>query len=109
MEVIDQVPLLVVPCLAGRPTHDLAQAAGFFASIFPAVWSFQLALRSRGLGSVFTTFHLVHEPEAADLLGIPDNVTQAGMLPVAYTIGTDFRPAPRRPVEQIVGWNGWPA
>ncbi|HEY6740077.1 MAG TPA: nitroreductase family protein [Actinopolymorphaceae bacterium] len=106
LEIIDRVPVLVVPCLEGRVT-DVRYAAGFFGSIHPAIWSFQLALRSRGLGSVWTTFHLAYEREAAELLGIPDDVTQAAMLPVAYTRGTDFRPAARRPVEEITFWDQW--
>lgn len=106
VEVMHRVPVLVIPCQLGRVT-DVKQAAAFFGSIHPAVWSFQLALRSRGLGSVWTTFHLAHEAEAARLLNIPDDVTQAAMLPVAYTIGTDFRPAKRRPVEELTYWDGW--
>jgi nitroreductase len=106
LEVIDRVPVLVIPCLQGR-LDDVSHAAGFFGSIHPAVWSFALALRSRGLGSVWTTFHLAHERETAELLGIPDDVTQAAMLPVAYTIGTDFAPAKRPPVERITYWDGW--
>lgn len=107
MEVIDQVPVLVVPCLQGRLT-DLRHAAGFFGSILPAAWSLQLALRSRGLGSAWTTFHLAYEREAAELLGIPyERVTQAALLPVAYTIGTDFRPASRRPITEITYWDQW--
>lgn len=108
VEVMDRVPVLVIPCLLGRVT-DVRHAAAFFGSIHPAIWSFQLALRSRGLGSVWTTFHLAHEEAAAELLGIPDDVTQAAMLPVAYTIGTTFRPAARRPVETLTYWNAWDA
>jgi nitroreductase len=104
-ERLEQVPVHVIPCIEdytkGRP-H-----AGVWASIYPAVWSFQLALRSRGLGSVLTTLHLVREREAAELLGIPDGVLQAGLLPVAYSTGDDFKPARRRPVEEITSWNGW--
>lgn len=83
---------------------DVAEA---FASIIPAAWSFQLALRSRGLGSVWTTLHLFKEREAAELLGIPDTVTQVALLPVAHTIGDDFRPATRGPVEDITSWDRW--
>ena len=72
---------------------DQLVAASAWASIIPAGWSFLLALRSRGLGSVWTTMHLAKEREVAELLGIPDTVTQAALFPVAYTIGTDFRPA----------------
>jgi nitroreductase len=107
VDVIDRVPVLVIPCIEGRIT-DVRRAAGFFGSIHPAIWSFQLALRSRGLGSAWTTFHLAHERQAAELLGIPyDEVTQAALLPVAYTVGTDFRPADRRPIEEITHWNSW--
>jgi nitroreductase len=81
--------------------------ASAYGSILPATWSFLLALRSRGLGSVWTTLHLAREAEAADLLGIPSNVTQVALLPVAYTIGTDFGPATRPPVEQVTYWDTW--
>jgi nitroreductase len=73
----------------------------------PAAWSFQLALRARGLGSVWTTLHLFKEREVGDLLGIPEDVTQVALLPVGYTKGTDFRPAERRPVEEITSWDEW--
>ena len=104
-----EVPVLVVPCLLGRMSDapGTEETAGFFGSILPAVWSFQLALRSRGLGSCFTTLHLAYEREAADVLGIPDTVTQAALIPVAYTKGDEFKPAARRPVEEITYWNRW--
>jgi len=66
-----------------------------------------LALRSRGLGTVLTTFHLAEEAEAAALLGIPEGFTQVGLLPVAHTTGGDFRPAARPPVEEITFWDAW--
>lgn len=105
LDVLDRVPVLVIPCLEGRPSGD--NQAGFFGSILPATWSFCLALRSRGLGSVWTTLHLQYEREAAEVLGIPADVTQAGLIPVAYTIGQDFKPAKRLPVDQVRSWNGW--
>lgn len=108
-EHLHEVPVFVIPCLLGRlsdrPSNE--EAAGFYGSILPAVWSLQLALRSRGLGSVFTTLHLAYEREAGEILGIPDTVTQAALVPVAYTVGEDFQPAKRRPVEEITYWNGW--
>src|SRR6266571_576991 len=85
----------------------LGEVTAVLGSIYPAVWSFQLALRSRGLGSVFTTAHLLRAGEIAALLGIPPEYTQTCLIPVAYTIGTDFAPARRRPVEEVVSWNGW--
>jgi nitroreductase len=69
-----------------------------------------LALRSRGLGSAWTTLHLVGDGEklAAELLGIPfDKYSQGGLFPIAYTKGTDFRPAKRLPAEQVAHWNTW--
>nr|WP_307828533.1 nitroreductase family protein [Antrihabitans sp. YC2-6] len=106
---LERVPVLVVACLLGRVPEGTPTAgwAGFLGSIVPAVWSFQLALRSRGLGSVYTTLHLYQEREAAELLGIPDTVTQVALIPVAYTKGTDFKPAVRRPVDEVTYWNGW--
>ena len=101
-ENLGRVPVMVIPLIIGRLDDGTTNsAAGLFGSIIPAMWSFQLALRSRGLGSCYTTLHLAKEAEAAQLLGIPDHLSQAGLLPVAYTKGTDFKPANRDPVEQI--------
>ena len=99
-ENLAKAPVMVIPLIIGRIT-DVNSAAGLMGSIIPAMWSFQLALRSRGLGSCYTTIHLGLEAEAAELLGIPEHITQAGLLPVAYTKGTDFRPADRGPIEEI--------
>jgi nitroreductase len=107
-EHLHEVPVHVIPCIYGEiQSGALVDAAGLFGSIYPAVWSFQLALRSRGLGSAFTTLHLPFASEAAELLGIPEGVTQTALIPVAYFTGEDFQPAQRRPVEQITYWNAW--
>jgi nitroreductase len=107
-ETLAKVPVHVIPCLEGRfdGTNQLV-AASAWASIIPAGWSFLLALRSRGLGSVWTTMHLAKEREVGEVLGIPATVTQAALFPVAYTIGTDFQPAARPPAESITFWNTW--
>jgi nitroreductase len=109
-KTIHDVPLLVIPCiqreLEGLGIVSLASA---FGSILPAAWSFVLALRSRGLGTVWTTAHLWNQDVARDVLGIPEGVTQVAMFPVAYTIGTDFKPADRPPPESITSWNEWGA
>ncbi|NRA03849.1 MAG: nitroreductase family protein [Myxococcales bacterium] len=109
VEHLHRVPIHVIPCIRGKLPEGTPSAgyAGFFGSIFPSIWSFQLALRSRGLGSVLTTLHLAHAEEAAALLNIPNDVTQAALLPVAYTQGTEFRPAARRPINEIVYWDAW--
>lgn len=102
-----EVPVHAIPCLVGRaPDGPNIAGASYYGSIFPAVWSFQLALRSRGLGSALTTLHLFQEREAAELLGVDyDQLTQVALLPVAYTKGTQFRPAERPAPESIVSWN----
>lgn len=107
VEVIEQVPVFVIPCLQGRPPGGNAGMSAFYGGIFPAVWNFQLALRARGLGSTLTTFHLQYEEEAARILGIPEDVTQVGLLPVAYTTVTEFKPARRTPIEQISYLDTW--
>jgi nitroreductase len=109
-EHLHEVPVLMIPCLQGRPDGARAGSAGFWGSLLPAVWSFMLALRSRGLGSAWTSLHLVGdgEKQAAEVLGIPyEKYSQGGLFPIAYTKGTDFRPARRLPVEQIVHWDSW--
>ena len=102
MQHLHEVPVLVVPCV-----EDVGGAAGWAPSIYPAVWSFMLALRSRGLGSVLTTVHLYREAEAAALLGVPDGFVQSCLIPVAHYTGDDFRPADRRPVEEITFLDRW--
>jgi nitroreductase len=107
--IFDQVPMIAVVCIEGRIEEDptLNGATWLLGSVYQAVWSFQLALRSRGLGSTFTTAHVLFESELRQLLGVPDEFSVVTMLPVAYTIGTDFRPAPRRPIEDVTYLDSW--
>lgn len=108
-ENLELAPLHVIPCLMGRPEEGtpIVSVAAMMGSIFPAVWSFQLALRARGLGSCLTSLHLMFEQEAAALLDIPDNVMQVALLPVAYTKGTDFKRAERPDASTIIHWDSW--
>lgn len=105
-----EVPVHVIPCSSprteGRP--QIVQASAF-GSVLPAVWSFMLAARARGLGTALTTIHLFHEREAAELLGIPyDRVAQVGLIALAHlTGGTGFRPGPRLPLEEFARWERW--
>jgi nitroreductase len=83
-------------------------AASLMANIAPAMWSFMLAARARGLGTCWTTVHLMMEQQAADVLGIPfDTVQQICMSPLAYTVGTDFKSAKRPPADSIIHWDTW--
>ena len=106
-----EVPLLLIPCIEGR--IDGAQGfvqASVWGSLLPAVWSFMLALRERGMGSAWTTIHLMNggEEKAAQLLGIPhDKVMQGGLFPIAYTLGTDFKLAKREPLAKSLHWDQW--
>jgi nitroreductase len=108
-EHIHEVPVHVIPCVQGRyEGKPNPLVAAMFGSIVPAAWSFMLAARARGLGSVWTTFHLLHEREAAEILGIPyDEVTQVALIPVSYTLGTEFKPGARKPLDTMVHWDGW--
>jgi len=107
-EHLHEVPVLVIPCVEGRVEQGgvLAQAS-IYGSILPAAWSFMLALRARGLGSAWTTLHLLYEKDAAKILEIPDHVTQTALLPVAYTTGGEFRAASRLPVGRVTHWERW--
>lgn len=104
---IHRSPVLLLPLMAGRTQGvGLFHEASLWGSILQAVWSFMLALRVRGIGSAWTTGHLLREKEMAELLGIPmDRYQQVGLFPVAYTLGTDFRPGWRRPVDEVASWN----
>jgi nitroreductase len=106
---IAEVPAMVIALRLDRLSDDAKnfEIAGYHGSVAPGVWSFQLAARARGLGSAWTTFHLVYERKVAELLGIPDTVTQIALLPVAYYTGDTFSPAPRRPAREITYFNRW--
>ena len=106
---LHEVPVLVIPCIEGR-TEDMPflQQAVTWASILPASWSFMLAARSRGLGTAWTSLHLAYERDAAAVLGIQyDRFMQVALIPVAHTIGTEFKPGPRTPRDQRVHWESW--
>lgn len=108
-EHLHEVPVHVIPCILGRPPDQFSaiSCGTTYGSIVPAVWSFQLALHSRGLGSTYTTLHLAWEDEVAALLDIPDDVLQVALIPVAHTTGGDFRPAARPPATSIMSFDGW--
>jgi nitroreductase len=110
-EHIHEAPALVIPCYLARVENRAAPAQTIiWGSTLPAVWSFMLALRSRGLGSAWTTSHLEYERDAATILCIPfETVSQMALLPVAYTLGTDFKPGGREPLDSVVYWEGWRA
>jgi len=109
-ENFHRCPALLLPLFAGRTEGaNTFYQASQWGSIIQSVWSFMLALRARGLGSAWTTGHLWREAELAKLLDVPNEVfTQVGLFPIAYTIGTDFKAAYRKPATEVIGWNGFP-
>jgi nitroreductase len=104
-----EVPVHVIPCIEGRTEgFPTAWQAAIWGSLIPAVWSFMLAARARGLGSCYTTLHLTQEKEAAEMLGIPDHVMQGALIPVAHVLGgTDFKPGARRDLDGIIHTDSW--
>jgi nitroreductase len=111
VEHLHEVPVLLVPCVQIGTRAELANPviqAGTWGSVLPAVWSFMLAARDRGLGTVWTTQHLHYERRAAELLGIPyDSVMQCALIPVAHTLGEGFKPGRRVDTAQVVHWEQW--
>lgn len=107
VEKLPKMPAILIPLMPGRPDgKDVVAQASMWGSIVQAVWSFMLALRARGLGSIWATVTTRREKEIAQLLGIPyEEYTQVGMFPIAYTIGTDFKRAWRRPVAEVLSYN----
>ncbi len=107
---LDRVSTLVIPCVEARPSDQptWTGAAATLGSIIQAAWSFMLAARERGLGTCWTTLHLTYEEQAAGILGVPaDRYVQVALIPVAHAIGTDFRPAARKPLTEVMHWDGW--
>lgn len=107
-EHMGEVPVHLIPCVEGRIEQGpVGLHASVWGSLLPAAWNFCLAARARGLGTCWTTLHLSHEQQVAELLGLPDNVMQGALIPVAHTKGTDFRPGPRRDLDRFVHTNRW--
>jgi nitroreductase len=108
-EVLDQVPVFVIPCVQGRmeKVPMIVAQASTYGSILPAAWSFMLAARARGLGTAWTTIHLFFHDQVSELLGIPDEWTQTALFPVAYYTGDDFKPAHRLPADSMIHRDSW--
>ena len=107
-ENMHRCPAMLIACIEGRPQDPSPAAqAGLYGSVLPAAWSFMVAARVRGIGMAWTTLHLPHEGEVAALLGIPPDVIQTVLLPMAYFTGDDFKPAQRLPLAAVTHWNRW--
>lgn len=108
-ERMGDAPVLLVPCISGRLDNmPSMMTASQWGSLHPAIWSFCLAARARGLGTSWTSLHLMFEEEAAGVLGIPfAEISQGALIPVAYSKGTDFKPGPRQDLDAIVHVDSW--
>jgi nitroreductase len=109
-EHMGEAPVLVIACNAGGRVDGAPAmaAAASLGNVLPATWNFMLAARARGLGTAWTTLHLMKEQQVADIVGIPfERVQQVCLTPLAYTVGTDFRPALRPDPETIIHWDQW--
>ena len=109
-EHMGEAPVLVIGCTQGARADDMPgmMVSSVMGNVLPAMWSFMLAARARGLGTSWTTVHLMMEQQVADVLGIPfDSVQQVCLSPLAFTKGTDFKPAKRPPADSIIHWDAW--
>jgi nitroreductase len=109
-EHMGDAPALVIACTEGARLDGAPamMSASMLGNILPGMWSFMLAARARGMGTAWTTVHLMMEQQVADILGIPfETVQQVCLSPLAYTKGTDFKPAERPSPDSIIHWNGW--
>jgi nitroreductase len=107
-ENLHRMPALILVCSEGRPDPDnTAMQVAFYGSVLPAAWSLMLALRASGLGATWTTLLVTEEERVAEALGIPPDVTQTILLPVAYTLGAVLKPAKRKGAGEVTYWNRW--
>ena len=110
---LEKVPVHVIPCVPARVeklsgSFASVGLASIYGSILPATWSFMLAARDRGLGTCWTTAHLMHEQEAAEILGIPyDKFTQVALVPTAWSIGSEFKVSLRKSVDDVLHVDAW--
>lgn len=112
VENMHRIPVMMIPCIIGRPEslgeRNTLVDASIYGSICPAIWSFMLAARVRGIGTSWTTIHLMFEQQIAELLSIPhEQALQVCMVPIAYSKGTDFKPAPRKNVDDVIHLGTW--
>tara|TARA_R110002096_G_scaffold19729_14_gene65809 strand:- start:2012 stop:2710 length:699 start_codon:yes stop_codon:yes gene_type:complete len=108
LENLHRVPVMIIPCIESRfENEEPFVQASMYGSILPAAWSLMLALRARRVASAWTSLHLIYEHEVRDLIGIPENFTQAALLPIAWLTGGDLHPAKRLPLPEVACWNRW--
>jgi nitroreductase len=108
LENMQSVPAMIIPCIESRfENENVFTQASMYGSILPATWSLMLALRARRIASAWTSLHLVYEKEVREILGIPDDITQAALLPIAWLKGGELHKAKRLPLAEVAYWDTW--
>ncbi len=108
MDRLHEIPAMIFVCYIGdAPGPEVAEQVGFYGSVLPAAWSLMLALRSRNLGSTWTSLLASRQQEVGEILGIPEGVVQTVMLPVGYMKGAKLRKANRVDAREVTFWNEW--
>jgi nitroreductase len=99
-----EAPALILACLA---TDGARPGLTSGASIYPAVQNILLAARALGIGSTLTTVHhRFRHAQVKAVLGVPDDVEVAALIPLGYPTGK-FGPPPRRPVGDVAYADRW--
>ena len=104
---IQRFPALILVCREGRPPDDIAGQLAFYGSVIPAAWSLMIALRSRRIGSTWTTLHALFESEVKDIIAMPDDTTACIMLPAGYMQDARLKRAARMAPTAITYRNNW--
>lgn len=107
MDRLPEMPCMVFVCSLGQPMPTHAGQVAFFGSVLPAAWSLMLAMRVRGIGATWTSVLSARCEQIAEILNIPDDVTQTVMLPCGYTKDATLKPADRLSAADVTYWNSW--
>ncbi len=101
-----EAPVLIAACIA---TDGVRPGLTSGASIYPAVQNILLAARALGIGSTLTTVHhWFRHAQVKAVLGVPDDVEVAALIPLGYPVRSFGRP-PRRPVTEVTYADRWGA
>lgn len=105
----ERYPAMLIPCIPRfSPDPSAFEVMSRLGSVLPGAWSFMLAARDRGLGTAWTTIHLMREQAAAEVLGVPyEEYMQCVLITIGYSVGTEFKPASRGPLEAVTHWETW--
>lgn len=97
-EHLEEAPALLVACARRRGDVE--------AAVYPGIWNLCLAARARGLGTTLTTMIKGRSDTVREILDLPDDVEIFALVPIGYPLGR-WGEARRRPVEEVVHWDGW--